>query len=131
MSESHRIETVEQLRERMGTASPVTAAKVVARLDRFARDFIARSPFLVLSTADADGRQDASPKGDGPGFVGVIDDHTLVIPDRTDASDQARHERLAEGERTLVSSLRSLARPSTHRFAQPTSSSAPTLRRTW
>src|SRR5262249_23867760 len=41
-----------------------------------------RSPFVIMSTADAQGNQDASPKGDGPGFVAVEDDHTLVIPDR-------------------------------------------------
>ncbi len=45
-------------------------------------DFIRRSPFLVLATADADGNHDASPKGDGPGFVVVEDKRTLVIPER-------------------------------------------------
>ncbi len=82
MSDPHRIETVEQLRERMGSASPVTPAKVESKLDDFARDFIARSPFLILSTADAEGRQDASPKGDAEGFVSVVDETTLLIPDR-------------------------------------------------
>ena len=82
MSDPHRIETVEQLRERMGDASPTTAAKVESKLDDIARDFIARSPFLILGTADADGRQDASPKGDHEGFVSVADDTTLLIPDR-------------------------------------------------
>ena len=82
MSSRHRIETVEQLRERMGEPSAAVAAKVGDGLDAFARDFIAHSPFLVLSTADGAGRQDASPKGDAPGFVRVIDDRTLAIPDR-------------------------------------------------
>jgi len=82
MTDPHRIENVSQLRERMGQASPATAAKVDDRLDAFGRDFIARAPFLVLSTADAHGRQDASPKGDAPGFVEVVDDRTLLIPDR-------------------------------------------------
>jgi len=82
MSAGHRIETVEALRARMGEPSKMVAAKVDDRLDAFARDFIARSPFLVLSTADATGRQDASPKGDAPGFVAVEDERTLVIPDR-------------------------------------------------
>ena len=45
-------------------------------------DFIAKCPFLILTTADANGRCDASPKGDAPGFVHVLDDKTLVIPDR-------------------------------------------------
>ena len=52
------------------------------RLDEYAVAFIARSPFLVLATADENGRLDASPKGDGPGFVLVEDERTLVIPDR-------------------------------------------------
>ena len=82
MSDPHRIETLEQLRERMGEFSPATAAKVESKLDDFAREFIARSPFLILSTADARGRQDASPKGDGEGFVAVADEATLLIPDR-------------------------------------------------
>ena len=53
-----------------------------ATLDEFAVDFLARSPFLVLSTSDAEGKLDASPKGDAPGFVLIEDEHTLVIPDR-------------------------------------------------
>ena len=47
-----------------------------------ASEYIRRSPFLVLATADADGNQDASPKGDGPGFVAVEDERTLLIPER-------------------------------------------------
>jgi PPOX class probable FMN-dependent enzyme len=82
MTDAHRIETVEQLRERMGTPSPGLEGKVLERVDRFAREFIARSPFLILSTADAEGRMDASPKGDAEGFVAVADDRTLLIPDR-------------------------------------------------
>ena len=82
MADDHRIETIEQLCQRMGEPNPVVAAKVNDHLDDFARDFIAHSPFLVLSTADAEGRQDASPKGDGPGFVAVQDDKTVLIPDR-------------------------------------------------
>ena len=82
MADPHRIENLAQLRERMGEPSPATAAKVEGKLDDFARDFIARSPFLVLSTADVEGRMDASPKGDAEGFVAVADDHTLLIPDR-------------------------------------------------
>ncbi len=78
----HRIETAEELRALIGEPSPVVAMKVADALDEFARAYIQRSPFLVLSTADAEGNQDISPKGDGPGFVGIEDDHTLLIPDR-------------------------------------------------
>jgi predicted pyridoxine 5'-phosphate oxidase superfamily flavin-nucleotide-binding protein len=80
--DGNRITSVAELRTRMGDASAITASKVDTSLDEFGRDFIARAPFLVLSTADAQGRQDASPKGDAPGFVAVLDDRTLAIPDR-------------------------------------------------
>ncbi|MGI9327660.1 MAG: MSMEG_1061 family FMN-dependent PPOX-type flavoprotein [Pseudomonadales bacterium] len=77
-----KITTVAQLRSIIGEAHPSVAEKKIDHLDRYARTFIARSPFLVLSTADAQGRVDASPKGDAPGFVQVVDNSTLVIPDR-------------------------------------------------
>jgi PPOX class probable FMN-dependent enzyme len=78
----HRIGSVEALRAVVGPNIPGLQLKVQDHLDEFARDFVARAPFLVLSTADAEGRQDASPKGDGPGFVLLEDERTLVIPDR-------------------------------------------------
>lgn len=56
--------------------------KQLSQLDVHCRNFIALSPFLVMSTAAVDGSTDASPKGDVPGFVVVQDDHTLLIPDR-------------------------------------------------
>lgn len=83
MSDQHRITTVERLRAIMGEPGPGTALKLNQALDPFMRDYIARSPFLVLSTADAEGRLDSSPKGDLPGFVAVEDDATLLIPDRS------------------------------------------------
>jgi len=83
MSETHRITTLERLRAIMGDPGPATALKINPALDSFMRDFIARSPFLILSTADAEGRQDTSPKGDLPGFVAVEEDGTLLIPDRS------------------------------------------------
>lgn len=70
------------LRQRYGEVHPLAKDKVLRRLDRHARAFIALSPFLVLGTADADGNQDTSPRGDPPGFVRVRDERTLVIPDR-------------------------------------------------
>ncbi len=71
------------LRAHFGAISPLAETKALPRLDRHCRAFIALSPFLVLATADAQGRNvDASPRGDAPGFVQVMDDSTLVIPDR-------------------------------------------------
>ena len=78
----HTIATVEALREVVAPPGDGVAMKLGDRLDDFARDFIAECPFLVLATASADGKADASPKGDDPGFVVVEDDHTLLIPDR-------------------------------------------------
>jgi PPOX class probable FMN-dependent enzyme len=76
------IRTPEALREAVGAEVPGVKMKNQSMLDEYAIDFLARTPFLVLSTADADGHLDASPKGDAPGFVAVEDEHTLIIPDR-------------------------------------------------
>ena len=72
----------EELRARFGEVSHLAAAKSRPALDKYSRQFIGLSPFLVISTADATGRADLSPRGDPPGFVAVIDDHTILIPDR-------------------------------------------------
>jgi PPOX class probable FMN-dependent enzyme len=81
-SRDHRIETVAQLQELIGEPNPMTPKKLLSALDEAAIDFIRRSPFLVLATADAQGNEDASPKGDGIGFVAVENEHTLLIPER-------------------------------------------------
>lgn len=81
-SNGHRIETVDQLRAIIGELNPVVQVKLMTELDDYARDFIGRSPFLVLSTSDVQGHQDVSPKGDAPGFVAVESSTTLLIPDR-------------------------------------------------
>lgn len=82
-SDPHRIDSVEALRAIVGPSSPATEAKIEPIVGEFARSFIARSPFLLMATADAEGRLDVSPKGDGPGFVAIPDEHTLLVPDRT------------------------------------------------
>jgi PPOX class probable FMN-dependent enzyme len=56
--------------------------KVQGSLDRYAQDFIGRSPFLCIGTQHPDGRADVSPRGDPAGFVKIIDAQTLAIPDR-------------------------------------------------
>lgn len=71
-----------ELRALHAPPSDLVRQKCVDRLDRHCRDFIALSPFLVLGTSDAAGRADVSPRGDPPGFVKVLDDTTLLIPDR-------------------------------------------------
>ncbi len=72
----------QDLRTHFGQVSPLAEKKVLRHIDKFCRDFIAMSPFLVMATSDGQGHADASPRGDGPGFVAVLDDNTLVIPDR-------------------------------------------------
>lgn len=99
MSDPYRIETLEQLREQIGHPHPATGTKNLPALDDEARRFIARSPLLVLATADAEGRLDTSPKGDEPGFVQVEDDRTLVIPDRPG-------NRLAYGHENIIATGR-------------------------
>ncbi|MGK8521587.1 pyridoxamine 5'-phosphate oxidase family protein [Nocardia asteroides] len=70
------------LRELLGEVAPRTATKERVALHARDREWIALSPFLVMSTSDADGNCDASPKGDPAGFVRVLDDTTLAIPER-------------------------------------------------
>ena len=70
------------LRALFPAVTSLATDKVQATLDRHARAFIARAPFLVMGTQSADGRADVSPRGDPAGFVRVLDDRTLAIPDR-------------------------------------------------
>lgn len=72
----------QELRARMGEVSELASGKSITRIDRYARTYIERSPFLTIGTADANGNADVSPRGDPPGFVRVIDDKTILIPDR-------------------------------------------------
>ncbi|WP_369213332.1 MSMEG_1061 family FMN-dependent PPOX-type flavoprotein [Streptomyces flavofungini] len=72
----------EEVLARLGQPEPMVAAKVKHRIDHYFRHFIAHSPFLTMATADAAGRTDCSPRGDYPGFVKVLDEHTLALPDR-------------------------------------------------
>lgn len=70
------------LREIYPQAQGLAVKKCISRLDRHARDFIERSPFLCIGTQAPDGRADVSPRGDPAGFVKILDDRTLLIPDR-------------------------------------------------
>src|SRR5262245_16475318 len=79
---SEVITTEAQFREVLGHPSHYVIDKVVSTLDEHCRAFIAKSPFVLLASSDARGAVDISPKGDPPGFVQVLDDHTVAIPDR-------------------------------------------------
>jgi uncharacterized protein len=70
---------LDELTDLRGEPAPAIRSKVIDHLDQHCRDFIARSPFFVLATADADGRCDVSPRGGPPGFVETLDEHRLVF----------------------------------------------------
>ena len=76
------VSSEEELRALLGHPSALARDKAQSRLDVHCRAFIAMSPFLLLGTADADGHCDVSPRGDAPGFCLVLDERTLVIPER-------------------------------------------------
>jgi hypothetical protein len=78
----HVVKSEQELRLLVGTPSQRAVLKEHARLDEHCRAFIGLSPFVLVATSASDGRSDVSPKGDAPGFVRVLDDRRLVIPDR-------------------------------------------------
>jgi PPOX class probable FMN-dependent enzyme len=71
-----------ELRSLLGEPSEVVRAKINDRLNDLTRQFVERSPFLCLATSAADGTCDVSPRGDPAGFVKVLDERTLLLPDR-------------------------------------------------
>ncbi len=75
-------ETEAEVRALYDAPSDLSTRKSLKQLDEHCRNFIARAPFLCLATAHATGPSDISPRGDAPGFVRVLDAHTLFIPDR-------------------------------------------------
>jgi len=76
------VNSVDELRAIVGQPDQCVANKVKDRLSPIQRDWLAHSPLGFVATTDADGRVDVSPKGDPPGFVHVIDDTTIAIPER-------------------------------------------------
>jgi PPOX class probable FMN-dependent enzyme len=79
---AEQIRSAEELSAIVGTPSEFSLRKELKVLDEHMRRFIAHSPFVIVSTHSADGRCDASPRGDAPGFIHVVDERTLLIPDR-------------------------------------------------
>lgn len=69
-------------REEVGQPSARAAGKVISFIDEHCIDFISKSPFLTMSTSNAAGKCDVSPRGDAPGFVTVLDEQHLFIPER-------------------------------------------------
>jgi len=77
----HVVDSTEELDAVYGPPEEPAREKAIDRLDKHCRDFIGRSPFVLIATADRAGRCDVSPKGGPPGFVEVCDEKRLVIPD--------------------------------------------------
>ena len=76
------INTIEGLRITMGKATSSAIEKSIDRLDDVCKEVISKSTFIVIASANSNGELDASPKGDPEGFVKVLDDKHLAIPDR-------------------------------------------------
>jgi PPOX class probable FMN-dependent enzyme len=76
------VQTLDQLREVIAPPSHFVTDKEVDRLDDHCIGFIEQSPFVLIASTDGRGRVDISPKGDAPGFVSILDEKTLAVPDR-------------------------------------------------
>ena len=77
-----KLQSVQDLRRVIGEPSAQARFKVHRRLNRRAEEFIARSPMVLVASADEAGQPTVSPRGDQPGFVRVVDPGTLLIPER-------------------------------------------------
>jgi PPOX class probable FMN-dependent enzyme len=89
----------EELRRLLGEPSDLVRAKVGDRLNELTRQFVDRSPFVLLATSSPDGTCDVSPRGDPPGFVRVLDEQTLILPERPG-------NRLADSLRNILANPR-------------------------
>ena len=76
------VNTSAEVKAILGEDFPSQVAKILDHIDVHCRDWIERCPFVVISSTNAAGAMDVSPKGDPPGFVKVLDKHTLAVPDR-------------------------------------------------
>jgi len=76
------VKTAAEVKAILGKDFPSQVAKIIDHIDSHCRAWIERCPFVVISSTNAAGAMDVSPKGDPPGFVKVLDKHTLAVPDR-------------------------------------------------
>jgi PPOX class probable FMN-dependent enzyme len=79
---NHRITSIDELTAHYDPPTERALRKELKQLDAHCRSFIAASPFLLLGTYSEANGADCSPRGDHPGWVEVVDDHTLLLPDR-------------------------------------------------
>lgn len=73
--------TRNQFQEKFGAPSERAASKVAPYMNEWVQEFIRHSPFVILATSNQHGDCDASPKGGKPGFVKILDDRHLLLPD--------------------------------------------------
>ncbi|MFZ0090238.1 MAG: pyridoxamine 5'-phosphate oxidase family protein [Solirubrobacteraceae bacterium] len=78
----HTIRDEAELREAIGTPTELVVSKIADHLNELTRQFIERSPFVCVATAAPDGGLDVSPRGDPAGFVRILDERTLLMPER-------------------------------------------------
>ena len=71
-----------QLRKALGEPTELVKQKIADRLNSLTRQFVERSPFVVVATGRPEGGLDVSPRGDPAGFVRILDERTLLLPDR-------------------------------------------------
>ncbi len=82
MKFENTITSEDQLRATLGYPSEIVTRKTINYIDEHCRSFIEKSPFITIATSDLEGNMDVSPKGDPAGFVKILDEKTLAIPDR-------------------------------------------------
>src|ERR1700749_3114492 len=82
MATTRAITDEAQLREIIGEPTELVVTKIADRLNDLTRQFIERSPFVCVATASPEGGLDVSPRGDPAGFVRILDERTLLLPDR-------------------------------------------------
>jgi len=70
-----------QAQQQFGAPHPAIEQKIKSTMDPVVQEFIRSAPFIVMATSDSDGNCDASPRGGRPGFVKIIDERTLLLPD--------------------------------------------------
>jgi uncharacterized protein len=98
-NDPHLLTSLDAVRAIIGPESPVIRSKFHPALEETASRFIRHAPLLMLATADREGRADVSPKGDGPGFVAIEDERTLLIPER-------KGNRLIQGLKNILATGR-------------------------
>ncbi|MBS2019012.1 MAG: pyridoxamine 5'-phosphate oxidase family protein [Deltaproteobacteria bacterium] len=86
-SRAHRltnevVTTEDALRAILGEPTPIVLAKQATKLIPLTRPFVEKASFVLLATCDQEGHVDVSPRGDAAGFVRILDDETLLLPER-------------------------------------------------